>query len=144
MKNYIPLLFLIIIIGNSCSEERTIEDGLIGDWIYERETFTAGSNYNDSDIIGVMTFNEDETGNWMRTSQINTNTSFEWDFQKMDTRISISKGLFFVSSASTSTRVYEVKQEGDDKFTFTYEIYLNQLDTLPLLQEFEHIVLKKI
>ncbi|MFT6334754.1 MAG: hypothetical protein ACI86M_002169 [Saprospiraceae bacterium] len=71
MKNYIKLLCLSLLIGFSCSEGRTVEDDLVGEWIYERETFSSESTFEDPDTRGVMTFNEDETGTWISDDGFN-------------------------------------------------------------------------
>ncbi len=123
MKNHLTLLFFTLLIGVSCSKERTIEEDLIGDWIYERTYYKEGSTYNDTDTKGIITFNEDETGNWMRINILNINTPFEWDMQDMDRRIAISKNLNHVSSSQTNTKVYELRRNGIDQLTLTYEIY---------------------
>ncbi len=62
MKNYITLFFFALLIGISCSKDRTIEDDLVGELIYERETFNSGSTFEDTDTRVIMTFNEDEAG----------------------------------------------------------------------------------
>ena len=128
--------------GLSCSKEVSKEENLIGDWIYSREYDKLESTYNDTDIKGIITFNEDETGNWMRTNIINTNTKFEWDLQQMDRRISISKGLNYITSSHTTTKVYEFWLSGDE-LTLTYEVY-NFIPDPAVLVEFEQIALKKI
>ncbi len=135
-------LFLFIIFGSSCSKEESKEDVLIGDWLYTREYYKQESTYNDTDTKGVITFNEDETGIWMRTNILNTSTKFEWDLQQMDHRISISKGLNHITSSHTTTKVYEFWLSGDE-LTLTYEIY-NWIPDPDVLVEFEQITLKKI
>ena len=142
MKNYITLLFFSLLIGFSCSEVRTIEDDLAGEWIYERETFSSGSTFEDPDTRGIMTFNEDETGTWVSENGFNLGTEIEWDLQRMDSKISITRVLPDEFLSFSTGRVYDLTQSGDDKFTFTFEFsFISILDSIESVTIFENIIL---
>ena len=87
MKNYFLLFCISLFIGISCSENKTVEDDLIGEWIYERETFFSGSTFEDSDVKGTMIFNKDETGIWESANGFSISNEIEWDLQRMDSKI---------------------------------------------------------
>jgi hypothetical protein len=143
MKNYITLFFFALLIGISCSKENTIEDDLVGEWVYERETFISGSTFEDLDTRGVMTFNKDETGTWVSDNGFNFSNEIEWDLQRMDSKISITKIPPPEFSNFSISQIYELKQNGDNEFVFTFEFYLSSLDSVPTLQRFENIILTR-
>lgn len=144
MKNYISLFCFSLLIVISCSEDRNIEDDLIGSWIYERESFNSGIPFEDPDTRGVMIFNEDETGSWESDNGFSFRTETEWDLQSLDTKISITRlpGEF---SNFSSTQIYDIKQSGENTFTFTYEFSFNSTqDTIPSITRFENIILTRM
>ena len=136
---------LLILSGISCNNSQSIEDDLLGTWIYERETFSSSSTFEDPDTRGIMTFNEDETGSWLSDNGSSLAQDIEWDFQRMETRISITKIFPGNLSGFSSSRVYSVTQDGEDSFTFRYELsFESQIDTFESFLSFENIILTRI
>ncbi len=144
MKNYILLFCCSLFIGISCSENPSIEDDLVGEWIYERETFNSGSTFEDPDTRGFMVFNEDETGRWDSDNGSSFTSEIEWDLQRMDSKIAITRIFPDALSGFSTTQIYDIKQSGEDSFTFTFEFsFSSQLDTTPLTTRFENIILTR-
>ncbi|MFT4535816.1 MAG: hypothetical protein ACJA1A_003010 [Saprospiraceae bacterium] len=154
MKNHITLFCFALLIGISCAKERTIADDLAGEWVYERETFSSSSIFEDSDTRGVMTFNEVETGTWVSDNGFNLGTEIEWDLQRMDTKISITQISSGQFSSFSANQIYEIEQNGDDGFTFSFHFslinFIVPTDTLTIISEpfepftkFETIILTR-
>jgi len=144
MKKYFILFGFSLFISVSCSNSNSIEDNLVGEWIYERETFNSGSTFEDSDTRGIMIFNEDETGTWESDNDFNFGTDIEWDLQGMDTKISITRILPDEFSSFSTTQIYDLKQSGEDNFTLTFEFSFNSTqDTIPSITRFENIILTR-
>ena len=144
MKNYMTLFCFALLIGLSCSKTRTIEDDLVGEWIYERETFSSGAIFEDPDTRGIMTFNEDETGTWMSDNGSTFGSETEWDLQRMDSKISITRILPDQFSSFSTSQIYDLKQDGADSFTFTFQIsFDNLLDSIEAFTRFENIILTR-
>ena len=144
MKNYFLLLCISLFVGISCSETRTLEDDLIGEWIYERETFNSSSSFEDPDTRGVMTFNKDETGTWVSDNGLSFAIDLEWDFQQMETKISITKNYSSQTSGFIFSRIYDITQTDEDSFTLRYELnFESQIDTIEPYVNFENIILTR-
>ena len=144
MKNYIVLFCFSLLIGTSCSEVRTIEDDLVGEWVYEREIFNSSSTFEDPDTRGIMIFNEDETGRWLSDNGSNFSTEIEWDLQRMDSKISITKIIPDEFFGFSTSQIYDMKQSGEDSFTFTFEFSFNSsLDTFETIKRFDNILLTR-
>lgn len=144
MKIYITIFLVTLLIGISCSDNRTVEDDLAGEWVYERESFISSSTLEDPDTRGIMIFNSDETGTWISDNGSNFGTEIEWDLQRMDSKISITKifpeqfGLFGFS------QIYDINQSGEDNFTFTFEVKIESLiDSIESFSRFENIILTR-
>jgi hypothetical protein len=144
MKNYASVLLFTFLFCVSCSKEKTIGDNLIGKWIYERETFSSNSTVEDPDTRGVMTFNEDETGSWISDNGFNFTTETEWDLQGMDSKILITKILPIEISSFGTSQIYDIKQNGEDELTFTFEVsFPSPVDSIASLVRFDNIILTR-
>lgn len=120
MKNYMLLFLFALLFGYSCSESNSIEDDLVGEWVYERETFISGVTFEDSDKRGIMIFNKDETGRWLSDSEFNIAENIEWDLQSMDTKIAITKKYPESFMFTETPQLYDLAKNNEDQFTFTY------------------------
>ena len=144
MKNYITLFCVSLLVGISCSETRTIEDDLQGEWVYEREWFHSGTTFENPDTRGIMTFNEDETGLWLSDSGSNFGSEIEWDLQRDGAKIAITSIFPNGSETFESTMIYDLAQDGTEMFTFTSnKSYISWPDTLEEIVVFENIILTK-
>lgn len=144
MKNYITLFCFSLLIGISCSETRTIEDDLQGEWVYEREKFHSGTTFEDTDTRGIMTFNEDETGLWLSDSGSSFGNEIEWDLQRDGSKIAITRISPSGSEIFETTLIYDLVQDGVDMFTFTSnKSYISWPDTSVEIVVFENIILTK-
>lgn len=141
-----PLLFifLISIIFSSCGKEKTISDELVGDWLYERETFNSFTTFEDPDTEGYMSFKEDETGNWSANST-SLNFSLEWDLQSNDEKISITKYIIGQQNVFPSSTIYDITRTDEDNFTFTFHFKAESIiDTIEPFEQFENIILTRM
>ncbi len=68
----------------------------------------------------------------------------EWDLQRMDSKISITKNLPNELSSFSTSQIYDLKQNGDNEFTFTFEFsFTSFLDSLETTTRFENIILTR-
>jgi RecQ family ATP-dependent DNA helicase len=123
--------------------KKTISEELVGDWLYERETFNSFSTFEDPDKKGMMVFREDETGMWDSANNFNK-FDFEWDLQSNDEKISITKyhksQHFFASST-----IYDITRADEDNFTFRFHLKLeSHIDSLEEFEQFENIIISRV
>lgn len=138
------LLLFVLICFLSCGKEKTISDELVGDWLYERETFNSFSTFEDPDSEGYISFREDETGNWSTSSGF-LNFSLEWDLQSNDEKIAITKYGLELQILFPSMTLYDIKRTDEDNFTFTYHIKTESpIDTIEGFEHFENIILSRM
>lgn len=143
MKKGVLFLFVVICMF-SCGKEKTRSDELVGDWLYERETFNSFSTFEDPDTEGYITFREDETGNWSQSIGF-LNFSLEWDLQANDEKISITKYALETQIIFPSSTVYDLKRMDEDNFTLTFHIKTESpSDSIPGFEQFENIILKRM
>ena len=140
----ILLFFSIVVLAFSCSEEKTVGDELVGDWLYERETFNSFTTFEDPDTEGYMSFREDETGNWSAHETM-LNFSLEWDLQANDEKIAITKYIIGHQNVFPSTTIYDITRTSEDKFTFTFHFKTESvIDTIEPFEQFENIILTRM
>jgi len=139
------VIFLGVTLLSGCSKSDSIEDRLVGEYVYERETFNGGT-FEDQDVKGLMTFNSDETGLWNPADGVFTGAApeFEWDLQGDDTRIAITRSSSFLDDNIYSTLVYDLS-ENDGVFSFRYFFeFENFQDTTSSIVRFENIILTPV
>lgn len=137
------ILILVVFFLGGCGQSDSIGDRLVGEYVYERETFSGGT-FEDFDTKGLMTFRKGETGSWISDSAILAGTSpqFEWDLQGADTRIAITKTTLFLDDPLYTTKVYDLEEEENGVFRMTYFFELQSFqDTLQSIVRFENIIL---
>jgi hypothetical protein len=138
------LFLLVIIITLSCGKEKTISDELVGEWFYERETFNSFSSFEDPDTQGIITLNEDETGNWS-TSAGFLNFDLEWDLQSNDSKIAITKSVLGQLNIFPYTTIYDLKRTDENYYTLTYHFKTeSSIDTLEGFEQFENIIITRM
>ena len=141
---YLGLATFILLFASSCSKEKTISDELVGEWLYERETFRSSSTFEDQDTRGTMSFLEDETGRWTPVQGF-SEFDIEWDLQSNDTKISITKVLEGTTSSYNIGLVYDLNRNDEDSFTFTRHIkFESPIDSLEDFEQFENIILTRL
>lgn len=138
------IYWFAIVVLFSCTKEETISDKLVGDWVYERETYNSFSSFEDPDTKGLITFRTDETGVWTSSEEF-FKFSLEWDFQQGNTKISVTKYPLNTAFLFPSTTIYDITASEDDSFTFTYHIMTESpVDSFPDFEQFENIILTRI
>jgi len=143
MKNF-GFVLLILLFAISCAKEKTISEELVGEWVYERETFNSFSTFEDPDTQGNMTLRKDETGDWIPSLGF-TNFEIEWDLQADDTKISITKSIVGVPSTVEVGTIYTLNRMDEDNFTITRHIKFEAVaDTLEPFEQFENIILTRL
>ncbi len=144
MKKLFPFLLLTVIIS-SCSSDKTIEDELVGSWLYERETFNSFSTFEDPDVSGELILRLDETGTW-KTDIGFTSREIEWDLQMKDSKIAITKTFGDVFNNIALTTIYDITRNGEDDFTFTSHRKFTNNNSEPSepFEQFENIILTRI
>jgi len=145
IKNYILLLLFSAYFAFSCSKSEGIEGDLVGEWVYERETFNSNIIFIDPDTRGIITFYEDETGLWFSDDANNFSTLLEWDLQSNESEIAITRKFDTETLLPSTTRIYKLNQMDQNNFTLTYEFTLDTIiDGEPTtLSQFENIILTR-
>lgn len=146
MKNGIILL-LFVMVSISCSSDKTISEELEGTWLYEREVFSSGTNFDDPDVRGVISLAADETGEWDSDSPDAFNFGFdlEWDLQANDTKIALTRSFKTFTDTIFSTTIYTISRKDEDNFTFTHHIkHDSPIDSIEGFEIFENIILLRI
>lgn len=143
MKN-ICFMILMLIFCISCGKEKTVSEELVGEWLYERETFNSFSVFEDPDTQGTMIFNEDETGIWASSLGF-SEFKIEWDTQVDDSKISITRRLIGSPSSFETGIIYDLTRTDENNFTFTRHIKFEApADSLDAFEQFENILLTRI
>lgn len=128
----------------SCGKEKTISEELVGNWVYERETFNSFSSFEDPDVAGFINLREDETGDWTPSSGF-LNFDLEWDLQAEDQKIAITKSFPDFETPILITRVFDLTRNSEDSFTFRFhQKFESQVDTLEDFEQFENIILTRL
>lgn len=143
MKKY--LFFLsIALVSISCQKDKTITEELVGNWVYERETFNSFSTFEDPDTEGFINLNADETGEWTPSNNI-LNFDLEWDLQDQDQKIAITKSIELVDNTILSTTVYDITRKSEDEFMFRFhQKFESQIDSIEDFEMFENIILTRL
>lgn len=137
-------ILLIAFLTFSCKKDATISEDLIGDWLYERETFDNSTSFEDLDTEGYMSFRRDKSGNW---NQSNVFFSFilEWELQSEDTQLSISRELITTPPPSAFTRVFDITRVDENNYILTYHLKIpDPSETIEGLEQFENIILTRM
>ena len=143
MKQFLILL-LIAFVSVSCGKEKTVHDELIGDWLYERETFNSFTTFEDFDTEGYISFRDDETGNWSSNEGF-IDFSLEWDLQADNEKISITKYPLNQPFLFPINTIFDLKRTNEDYFSLTFHIIAESpIDTLADFEQFENIILTRM
>jgi len=144
MKNYFLLFLVAGFIAISCSTD-SIECDLVGEWVYERETFNSFSTFEDPDTRGIMVFNEDETGTWITNDGFEFGQDIEWDLQSNDSQIAITRKFSSEFQFPGNTQIYTINQSDQKNFTLKFELRIDDfLDSLNnSFVQFENIILTR-
>lgn len=136
-------LFVIILLTISCGKE-SVEDMIVGKWVYERETFNSFSTFEDPDVSGLITFLDDETGSY--ESNFFQARDLEWDLQVMDSKISLTQYLpLFAGDFFTNTTIYDLDVKSDNEIVLNYTVEFESIsDTLESLFIFENLILTRV
>lgn len=136
-------LFFFILLTISCGKE-SVEDMIVGKWVYERETFSSFSTFEDPDVSGLITFLDDETGSY--ESNFSLARDLEWDLQVMDSKISVTQYLSLVSGdLFTNTTIYDLDIKSDNEIVLNYTAEFETIsDSLESLFIFENLILTRV
>lgn len=141
------LIFKIVlcsILCISCAEEKTIKEELVGEWVYERETFDSNSSVDDFDTQGFMILHEDETGTWTPFNGF-FYYDVEWNIQSNDQKISMTKYKMGNQNTSIVNTIFDLKRMDEDNYTLTYYLaYKSEIDTTETIENFENIILTRL
>ena len=137
-------LCCVVLLTLSCQKEKTVSEELIGDWLYERETFNSFTSFEDLDTEGYISFREDETGNWSSNGGF-IDYELEWDLQQNDAKISITKYPLNQPFLFPISTIYDLKRTSEDEFTFTFHIVAESpIDSLENFEQFENVILTRM
>lgn len=136
-------VFVIILLTCSCAKD-SIEDMIVGKWVYERETFNSLSTFEDPDVSGLITFLDDETGSY--ESNFFQARDLEWDLQVMDSKISLTQYLpLFAGDLFTNTTIYDLDVKSNNEIILNYKVEFETIsDTLESLVIFENLILTRV
>lgn len=135
----------ISILTISCQNGEDITEELIGNWVYERETFNHMPPMGEvKDVSGLIKLEIDGTGFW-DPSIPSLNSLLEWQVDKCGDQITIIKTVYVTNvEVFPKTRIYELKRTDENNFTLTYLLEgLDEMTNTMEVLEFENIILTR-